>query len=162
MKEKLQHLIYTVGILGFVFSSSIVFAQPPGPCNKDPEARMERMEKRMERITEELDLSDEQQEHLKAHKAQHREEGQALRESMMSKKDEFRAELEKQALDMERVYQLHSEIKDLKAKMADHRLEGILEIREILSPEQFSEFMELKGKHKGRKKMRHRSRDLLE
>jgi Spy/CpxP family protein refolding chaperone len=56
---------------------------------------------------------------------------------------------------MNRINRLHSETKKLHAEMADHRLEGILEVREILTPEQFSEFMELTGKHRRGKGMRH-------
>ena len=36
--------------------------------------------------------------------------------------------------------------------MADHRLEGILEVRKILTPEQFQKFNEIKEKDWGEKK----------
>jgi Spy/CpxP family protein refolding chaperone len=51
-------------------------------------------------------------------------------------------------LDMAQINQFHTTLKDLHGRRADHRLEGILEVRKILTPEQFSEFMELMERHR--------------
>ena len=139
MKTKFKNLIYSLTIFGFVFSASTVLAQP-GFFKRDHD---------MKRIQEMLNLSTEQQELMDVHKAKRREQMEAFHKSMMTTREAMKTELEKEEPNMDTINQIQSELKVLDATKADHRLEGILEVREILTPEQFSEFMELKGKHRG-------------
>ncbi len=54
---------------------------------------------------------------------------------------------------MEEIYKIHNGLKGLLSKKADHRLEGILEVRKILTTEQFRKFCELrKGMHPMKKR----------
>ena len=52
----------------------------------------------------------------------------------------LRQELEKSQLNMQLVYQINNELKLLEAQILDNRLERILEVRKILTPEQFKKF----------------------
>ena len=155
MKTTFKNLICSASIIGLILSASTVLAQPYGRDKRDPEVMKERREAHMQRIQEQLNLNEEQQELLEAHKAKHREAMKVFHEAIKTKRGELKTELEKQELDMDQIRKLHSEMKELDAKMADHRLEGILEVREILTPEQFTEFMKLTGKHKRGRGMRH-------
>ena len=51
------------------------------------------------------------------------------------------------------IQQIHSEIKALIAQREDDRLAGVLQMRQILTPEQFAQFhakMKDKGRHRGK------------
>jgi Spy/CpxP family protein refolding chaperone len=99
-------------------------------------------EDRMEAMEKDLGLSPEQKEKLKAHRQSHRQAAKALFEQLKAKRDALRQELEKPSVDDSRVQAIHGELKALHDKMADHRLAGILEVRKILTPEQFKKFSE--------------------
>ena len=45
------------------------------------------------------------------------------------------------ALNIGKITQINNELKILSAQMLDRKLEGILEVRKILTPEQFKKFM---------------------
>ncbi len=53
---------------------------------------------------------------------------------------------------MENVYKIHNELKDLLIQKADHRLEGILAVRKLLTAEQFRKFCELRKEMRQMKK----------
>jgi Spy/CpxP family protein refolding chaperone len=95
-------------------------------------------------LMQELGLTDDQQQQLKDHRARHRKDHQALKEQIRAKREEIRMLLEKEDFDKDQVYQLHNQLKALKLRAEDHRLEGILEVRGILTPEQYRRFGEMK------------------
>ena len=148
MKTKFNKRICLIGIAGLLLSVSTVFAQPPGPALKDPESMKTRMEARMKAMEQKLNLTEEQQKLLEANRIKHREEAEKFHENLRAAREAMRAELEKPELNMDKINQLHSEEKDLMAKLADYRLEGILEVRKILTPEQFVEFGKLIGERR--------------
>lgn len=159
MNVRLKQITYTLGIVGVMLLTSNVYSQPQGDrFNRSDEMRNEMREKmkaKMLEVFKQLDLSPEQEEQLKAHRKDHRGQGKEFRENMKVKKEAIRNELQKEELNMENVYKIHDELKDLLIQKADHRLEGILEVRKILTAEQFRKFCELrKEMHpmKGRKK----------
>ncbi|MDR4497721.1 MAG: hypothetical protein MRK02_07375 [Candidatus Scalindua sp.] len=45
---------------------------------------------------------------------------------------------------MEKINKIHSELKGLYSQKADHRLKGIIEVRKMLTSEQFKRFCELR------------------
>jgi Spy/CpxP family protein refolding chaperone len=103
----------------------------------------QKKEEKIKEMHAKLGLDADQQAKLEAHRKDHREEGRALRESLREKRAALRAELEKTSLDEPRVRALHEELKALDARAADHRLNGVLEVRKILTPEQFKKFQEM-------------------
>ena len=155
MNVRLRQVIYSLSIVGVMLLSSNVYSQPQGDNFNRHEEMREKMRARMLEVFKQLDLSPEQEEQLKAHRKDHRGQGKEFRENMKAKKEAIRNELQKEELNMENVYTIHNELKDLLIQKADHRLEGILEVRKILTAEQFRKFCELrKDMHpmKGRKK----------
>ncbi len=155
MDVRLKKIIYTLGIVGVMLLSSNVYSQPRGDrFNRSDEMR-ERMKARMLEVFKQLDLSPEQEKQIQAHRENHRGQGREFRENMRAKKEAIKNELQKEELNMENIYKIHNELKDLLLQKADHRLEGILEVRKLLTAEQFRKFCELrKEMHqmKGRKK----------
>ena len=106
-------------------------------------------EDKVNKMYDKLDLNEEQKAKLKGHKEAHREEMKVLRDQIKAKREEIRKEMEKADFDVNKVRAINNELKSLENNMADQRLEGILEVRGILTPEQFSKFNELKEEHKG-------------
>ena len=115
------------------------------------------MKARMLEVFKQLDLSPEQEEQLQAHRNNHRGQGREFRESLRAKKEAIRNELQNEELNMEEIYKIHNELKGLLSNKADHRLEGILEVRKILTAEQFRKFCELKKDMHPMKKRRKES-----
>jgi Spy/CpxP family protein refolding chaperone len=70
------------------------------------------------------------------------------RQEMKMDKEELKEELMKPQLDMPKIYGLHRQIKVLLSQMEDVKLSSILAVRSILTPEQFSKFVNLMSKHK--------------
>ncbi len=155
MNVSLRQVIYTLGIVGVMLLTSNVYSQPPEDHFNRHEEMREKMKARMLEVFKQLDLSPEQEEQLQAHRDNHREQGREFHESLRAKKEAIRNELQKEELNMEEIYKIHNELKGLLSNKADHRLEGILEVRKILTAEQFRKFCELrKDMHpmKGRRK----------
>ena len=65
-------------------------------------------------------------------------------------------ELTQPTLDMNKINELQGQLKTLQAQMVDNRLNSMLEIKKILTPEQFGKYLELHkhkfGDHEGWKK----------
>jgi Spy/CpxP family protein refolding chaperone len=95
---------------------------------------------RFEKMFDTLGLTAEQKAKLDAGRAKHRDERKAVGDEKRSIKEALAAELDKPAIDMVKVKQLHEKLKALIASGEDRRLEMILEMRTILTPEQFAAF----------------------
>lgn len=157
MNVRLRQVIYSLGIVGVMLLSSNVYSQPPGDNVNRHEEMREKMKARMLEVFKQLDLSPEQEEQLKAHRNNHREQAGEFRESLRAKKEAIRNELQNEELNMEEIYRIHNELKGLLSNKADHRLEGILEVRKILTAEQFRKFCKLRKDMRQMKKRRKES-----
>ena len=144
MKFKIKQFIYSLGIIGVMLMASNVYSQPRDRNFPGCEVMRGKMKDQMLEIFTQLDLSLEQEKQLQAHRDNHMGQAGEFRESLKTKKEALRNELQKEELNMEEIYKIHNELKDLHSKKADHRLEGILEVRKILTTEQFVKYMELK------------------
>ncbi len=102
-----------------------------------------------EKMLEELGLTPDQQKKMEAHKERHMKAMKETRDMIRQKREEIRQALEQETVDLEAVRAVHQQIKDLLVKQEDARLEAILEVKKILTPEQFVKF------HAQASKMRH-------
>jgi Spy/CpxP family protein refolding chaperone len=134
MDMKFRNYVWVSGIILGIFMVSNVYAWPGG------ERGLKKTESRFQRTCKELNLTAEQEESLKNHKAMSREGMKAFRKRMSDKMKELGDEVQKQELDMEKINRLNSELKTMHSEMQDNRLKDILEVREILTPEQFGKF----------------------
>ena len=144
MKDTVKQFAYSVGIIGVMLLSSNVYSQTPENHDTRHEAVREKMRTQMLKIFKQLNLSEEQEKQLEAHRNKHREEAGEFRKSIQAEKEEMRNELQQQELNMEKINKIHSDLKGLYSQKADHRLNGILEVRKMLTPEQFKRFCELR------------------
>ena len=104
-------------------------------------------EKWENKIYKDLKLTEDQKKLLEENKKVHREKAKASFEKMKTFKEEFNQALMQKDLDMNKINQIQSQVKALQAEMTDDRLNSILEIRKILTPEQFSQFISFTEKH---------------
>ena len=108
----------------------------------------ERMEKKREEIYGQLNLTEGQKKQLEANKKRHHEDKRVVFEKMKSYKESFKQELMKPDLDMSKINEIQSQFKAVQSQMTDDRLRSILEVRKILTPQQFTKFISLMEKHK--------------
>jgi Spy/CpxP family protein refolding chaperone len=134
-----------------IFSSAYAEGTGAAGCSGSGQAmqkRREVMKEKRHQIYEQLNLSPEQKQKLEESKQQHRETARALFEKMKASHEELNQELAKTTLDMKKIKAIQEKIKVIQSEMSDARLESILQIRKILTPEQFSTFIALTGKHR--------------
>lgn len=117
-----------------------------GPGSRGDEGKMEG---RFEEMNKELGLTKEQAEKLRAHRRSQRETNQALWKQMQEKREALRVELEQPKVNTGKAKSINEELKALHNKMADQRLAGVLEVREILTAEQFKKLREIGEKRRG-------------
>ncbi len=99
-------------------------------------------------IYNQLDLTAGQKQALEANKHQHRAQMENARQEMRIYKEEMRQALMAPQLDMPKINQIHGRIKSLQNQMEDDKLNSILAVRAILTPEQFLKFVSLMHKHR--------------
>lgn len=114
----------------------------------------EKIEKNIQEIYDQLNLSPEQKKNLKDNKIVSRQKSKALFEKMRGLRETLNQELMKPNLDMATITETQNNIKALQAQMADERLESILTDRKILSAEQFANFIgqmeKVRKEHRGK------------
>ena len=98
-----------------------------------------------ERMKKELGLTDEQFRQLEENRVRHMKKLEAIRKDLRELRKSFGEELGKGA-DASRMKKIHSQIKELSAKMADTMFDGMLSVRKVLTPEQLAKFHERMGK----------------
>lgn len=136
-----------------------VFAAGGDPAIDHPRGMQEGKggKARLMKMFDTLGLTAEQKARLDAGRVKNRDERKAAWEEMRTIKEALAAELDKTVFDMAKVKQLHEKLKVLMASREDRRLEMILEMRTVLTPEQFAAFqkqtkkMHLKMNKNGRK-----------
>ncbi len=106
------------------------------------------MEKKTQEIYSQLNLTDDQRKQLEDNKQRHMDQKKASFDQIRSYREALNQELMKPQLDMDKINQLQSQFKALQAQLTDDRLNSILEVRKILSLEQFSKFISLMEEHK--------------
>ncbi len=144
MLSKRSTIMVVLIVAIVVLSAAVIYLNVNTRALKGPHFRgkpfMERMGKRNKPFFEGMQLTDEQKKLLEQNKDQHKEKAKILFGEIHKNMLLMRQELQKDNLDMEKVEQIQSEIKKIQLQILDDRLQGILEVRKILTPEQFREF----------------------
>lgn len=136
------------GVLGVYIFAVLSLAQAQDAPGTSGPSEKWHPGQRIQEIYNQLNLTDEQKKQLEANKQQHRAQMENARQAIKADKEALRAELMKPQLDMPKISQIHEGIKSLQSKMEDDKLNSILAVRTILTPEQFSQFVKLMHKHK--------------
>ncbi|MFH1655666.1 MAG: periplasmic heavy metal sensor [Candidatus Omnitrophota bacterium] len=152
MNARTKKILILAGVISLVCFVTSVFAQP---FEDTPKEFGEERKQAIENFTEELELTQEQQEQIKEQRAEKRKQAERIREQLKAKNQELRQELEKEEVDEVKVQVLIAEINDLQAKQLQQRVEGVLKMKEILTPEQHEK---LKAKMQEKKQKMHHKR----
>jgi len=136
-REKIGGVIFLVllGVLVYLFCAS---RQAP-PYGKE-EGAFGRMRPGKQFFAS-LNLTSEQLRMLEENRSRHLELANTLFAQFDEKKGAIRKELQEERLNQEKIFQLAAELKVLQAQMVDERIKGMLEVRKILTPQQFNQFM---------------------
>jgi len=156
-------------ILGLTLATALMMAQPmlvwadtgaapADAAQKDGQWQHHGHEGQM--LAKILNLSDDQ---VKQLKDLHQKQKDALKstfEQIKANRQAFESEIVKATPDMAKINDIQTQIKALQSQMVDNHLNSLLEIKKVLTPEQFAGYMALeKAKqmmmHKGHGKFDH-------
>jgi Spy/CpxP family protein refolding chaperone len=121
----------------------ILLAASLAAAEWDGEGTRGRNDDRRDKMKAELNLTKEQQKKLDTHRIEQRAAMEKAMLEIKEKREELKAALEQPKLDRIGLQKINDELKDAQNEMADQRLEGILYVREVLTPEQFKKFLSL-------------------
>lgn len=142
-------IIPLVIVIILALSSPVVYAYPKEGSSPQKKTSSGEREARRQALYRELNVNDEQKRLLEENRKRHKEEAGAMFDEMKKKRSLMKEELHKDGLDMAKIGEINNELKQLQARMLDHRLDRILEVRKILTPEQFKKFLAKTGQRKG-------------
>ena len=111
---------------------------------KDPFLQLSRKMKKedMGELYQQLNLSDRQKQGLEKNRKKNHQRIKQLRQRKRELKRQLTEELKKKKLDQKRITKIKAELNQVQAQLSDLRLEGIMGVREILTPEQYNQFLE--------------------
>ena len=107
-----------------------------------------KMEMKKQEMYKELGITEEQKKKLEENKDKNRQEMKEMFKAMKEKREALSDEIQKEKIDMAKIVKINTELKDLQGKMSDRKLATILEVRKILTPEQFKKFSAKMDDHK--------------
>jgi len=121
-----------------VLSQSCVFAGGEGnaaQCANDKEAHFKKM-------SDELKLTPQQREQLTKQREEFTAKSKDLRDKMQASRAGLKAELDKPAPDKAAVDNLVSEMKNMAGQQIQNKVDKVLAMKQILTPEQFTKMGE--------------------
>jgi len=143
------NVITVVVALSMVFSSSLALAEHgQGGFEEGGYEGVEQSE-----IAGELDLTAEQKSQLKEQRYQDELQKMRVRSDLKIKELELRHEIEKDEADTTKIKAVVEDIKRLQGQLLDNRVDSVLKVKGILTPEQFEKMQSVAQKHK-RSRMR--------
>ncbi|ELS00838.1 P pilus assembly/Cpx signaling pathway, periplasmic inhibitor/zinc-resistance associated protein [Xenococcus sp. PCC 7305] len=104
----------------------------------------------MKKLLEQLDLTPEQSQKIDAIHEEFHSENETLFQEMRSNHQELRSLLASDA-SQEQLRQQHQKIQNLRQQLGTNRFETMLQVRELLTPEQRTQMSELMAQYRGRR-----------
>lgn len=166
MKKLITSLVSTGLILAVAFAAPVYAFEEEGRAPGMQEERGEgREEERGERrgkgkgeqmgkIMDEIGLAEEQKAEIKEmHKAR-KAEGKEIQTKMKEARTQLKAELDKETPDTAAIKNLTTEITALYGQKVESRVEGVLEMKTVLTSEQYAALQEKMKNKKGARKGR--------
>ena len=140
--KKILSLVLTLFISGFVYA---VPPQGEQDMPQQPKEHQQKMKQNFEKFIKEYNITEEQGEKVKQRMQSDIEKKKQLRKQLKEKFKAIDAELLKENFDINIINGLSEEIQKINAEISKIDIEGKIEMRNILSFEQFSK-MEQKRK----------------
>jgi Spy/CpxP family protein refolding chaperone len=140
MKTKVGIGLAVVVVAAMVLSTTGAYAMGGWGGKKDMEAHFKKM-------AEELKLTPEQKAQLDKQRGEFMAKTQALREKIKAMRTSLRQELDKPASDKTRIDSLVAELKDVVGEQIRIKVDSIIALKQVLTPEQFARMNELRSEH---------------
>ena len=153
MTKRLIQIVISTAIVGLVVFSQSVYAESEAYAM---EKLKKNGEKRFEKLAKELNLSEEQRQELKTQREQQQAVVKPLHKEFRNQMENLKTELEKPETNRIRVKAITTKIKTLGGELLDQRVEGILAMKQVLTPEQFKKLSEKREAKKKKFKKLHR------
>lgn len=131
----------------FLLSSVLLvpaFAQDNASAGKETADK----ESRYEATLSQLNLSAGQKERIKALRQNQKQQMKELRQSFKEARQKLKEHLDKSEANHESIAPLANDIKNILGKMVDQRIENVLAVKSVLTPEQFSQLQEAQKSRK--------------
>ncbi|MEI6437155.1 MAG: Spy/CpxP family protein refolding chaperone [Candidatus Omnitrophota bacterium] len=142
-------------LLAGLLAASPVLAQgaaPDKPATQEHKGDHKDRAAMMEKTLQELGLTPEQKEKMAALRSGGEGKQKAAFQSIKAKKDELKALLDGPNPDEAKAKALAGEISALESTMMQARIDHIIKLRQILTPEQFKKLEEIRQKHRAERK----------
>jgi Spy/CpxP family protein refolding chaperone len=94
-------------------------------------------------VFSELNLTAQQQDKIKSQKEENKQKTDLLKEQMRVKRLELKNEIVNANADTNKIKSLSNDIKNILGQLVDLRVDGILFLKQTLTPEQFAKFQEI-------------------
>ena len=104
---------------------------------------------RMEKLLQQIDLNSEQTQQIEAIQEQFRSENEALWQEMQDNRQQMETLLSSDTSN-EELRQQYQQLQSLRQQLSDNRFENMLQIRDVLTPEQRSELAQIMEQKRGR------------
>lgn len=154
MKMKMGRILVWAGVAMLLLAAPEAYARHGGKGMGG-----EHGEKGFGKIIQSLNLTAEQQKQIDDQRGEQRAKTKELREQLRTDKKALKEELDKPVSDQKTINSLVAEIKTGQGQLVDLRVNSILAIKGILSPEQFAQMTEqIKLRREIKKEMREEQR----
>jgi len=140
MKNIKKFLLMAVLVPG-LFVLPLAYAENNGSAVSEHKAFCHKAGGEVCDIYSQLNLTDQQKKQLDENKNKSKEQNKTLFKQIKEKRESLRQELQEDKLDMVKINQANSELKKIEGRLLDFRLQGMLETKKILTPEQFKKLM---------------------
>jgi len=143
--NKIKLVVFGLAVV--LLATGSVYAQPDRECRGGERGQREDVFKA-------LNLTPEQQKKLDDNRKAQRDDVKNIFTAIKEKQLKLQDELKKPDINKAAVDSLANEIKSLQGQLVDHRINGILAVKGILTPEQFSKFQGMMEQNKEKRKQR--------
>ncbi|MDP3979945.1 MAG: periplasmic heavy metal sensor [Chlamydiota bacterium] len=147
MKTTMKNNTVIILFILTFFMTASAFANPEEQGGPQRRQHGPNHEQRILEISEELNLSDTQKEQIREKKYQEQKASIQIENSTRLKELDLRHELEKTNVDTDAISKIVSDLKELHGSRLQQRVNAILGLRQILTPEQFEKFQAM-GKNR--------------
>ena len=137
MKKTIRSVLVSVCVVAVVLGGITVRAEAFGFGEGKSGGMHEKKGEKMDELMQEIGLTAEQQEKIRALKGEHKEKGEEVMSQLKTKKIELRDELNKPESDNARIQKIVNEAADLYKKKTELNVESVLGMKKVLTPEQF-------------------------
>ena len=155
-KSTMKRAVFSLVVVALLFalpvSHTLCFAEwEKKGCGVEGDRKHEAMKN----VIAELGLTPEQQNQIDAQRKKQRKETEALRIKLQARRAVLQEELNKPSVNRAAVSDLVKKVNTIRGDMFSQRIEGILAMKEILTPDQYDELKErmkkMRARGKGRK-----------